>query len=490
MGAPLDILIPARFRAIHREHVKKFALGPDNARRAGHLDLLGLRKNGEEFPTDAAISKLEVDGTKILTVALRDITEQKRVEKEQSFLAEFGSVLALTLDYQETARNVARLVATDLADICLVDVTEEDGHVQRLVVVHRDPNKASLAQRLQHVELDRRRRYLGSDVFETEKPLLISQVTTEYLESLVQSEEHRRILYELEMKSLVAVPLLAHGRIVGSMVMIRSKGNNYSEEDVRLIEKVAFRAALAVDSARLYQFAQRAIRSRDEVLGIVAHDLRNPLSAILMQASLLKRSGGVSEQPTKSAEMIERGVNRMNRLIRDLLDVTRMEGGRLVIEPDRVSSRQMVLDCIDAHKLLAKSAALHLYAETAPLLDDVWGDRDRLFQVFENLIGNAIKFTRPGGSITVGAKSKNGFVLFWVADTGTGIHQDDLSHVFERFWQMRKSERRGAGLGLPIVKGIVEAHGGRIWVESTLGKGSTFYFTIPMVTLDTHSPLH
>ncbi len=485
IGAPLDILIAKRFRALHHEHVKRFALGPDTARRTGHRALSGLRKNGEEFSIDAAISKLEVDGTKILTVALRDITEQKRVEKEQSFLAEFGSELALTLDYQETARNVARLVATDLADLCVVDVTEEDGKIRRLVAVHRDPNKAVLAQRLQNVELDRRQPYLGSDVFETKKPFLISHITTEYLDALAQSEEHRQILHELEVSSLVAVPLLAHGRIVGSMTVIRSQGRFYTDVDVRLIEKAAFRAALAVDSARLYQIAQRAIDSRDEVLGIVAHDLRNPLNAILMQANLLQRSGAVSNQsPTKSAEMIERSVNRMNRLIRDLLDVTRIEGGRLIIEPDRVPSRQIVLDCIDAQKLIASSAAVHLRSEMTPVLEDVWGDRDRLFQIFDNLIGNAIKFTKPGGCITVGAKSRADSVLFWVTDTGMGIYPDDLPHVFERFWQTRKSERRGAGLGLPIVKGLVEAHGGRIWAESTLGEGSTFYFTIPTVTHD------
>jgi len=112
-------------------------------------------------------------------------------------------------------------------------------------------------------------------------------------------------------------------------------------------------------------------------------------------------------------------------------------------------------------------------------LPDVWADRDRLEQVFENLVGNAVKFTPRGGTIVVGATPRAGEVLFWVADTGAGIASGDLPHVFERFWQARRPGRRGAGLGLPIVKGIVEAHDGRIWVESTPGRGSTFFFTIP-----------
>ncbi len=112
----------------------------------------------------------------------------------------------------------------------------------------------------------------------------------------------------------------------------------------------------------------------------------------------------------------------------------------------------------------------------------MWGDHDRLLQVFENLIGNAIKFTGVGGRITVGAASKEQEIMFWVADSGCGIASDALPHVFDRFWQATTGDRRGAGLGLPIVKGIVEAHGGHVWAESTLGRGSTFFFSIPTAT--------
>jgi signal transduction histidine kinase len=117
-----------------------------------------------------------------------------------------------------------------------------------------------------------------------------------------------------------------------------------------------------------------------------------------------------------------------------------------------------------------------------PDVPEVWGDRDRLLQVFENLIGNAIKFTQAGGRITAGAASKDDDVVFWVADTGCGIASENLARVFDRFWQAIRAGRKGTGLGLPITKGIVEAHGGRIWVESTAGHGSTFSFTIPKVS--------
>jgi signal transduction histidine kinase len=178
-------------------------------------------------------------------------------------------------------------------------------------------------------------------------------------------------------------------------------------------------------------------------------------------------------------EVIELAVTRMSRLIQDLLDVTRMEAGHLAIDHARVSARQLVTEAVEAQQQLAASVSIELRVEVAPGVSEVWGDRGRLLQAFDNLIGNAIKFTRPSGGIVVGAAPRDGEVLFWVADTGAGISAEDIPHVFDRFWQAQRAERRGAGLGLAIVKGVVEVHGGRIWVESTPGHGSSFLFTIP-----------
>lgn len=171
----------------------------------------------------------------------------------------------------------------------------------------------------------------------------------------------------------------------------------------------------------------------------------------------------------------------MQRLIQDLLDVSRIESGTLAVEHTRIGLAQLVVECVEAQRSLAASADLELRVDLPRELPEVLGDRDRLLQVLENLIGNAIKFTGPGGRIGVGASATAGEVLLWVSDTGPGIAAEDLPRVFDRFWQAQKAGRRGAGLGLPIVKGIVEAHGGRVWVESTLGQGSTFLFTIPVV---------
>jgi PAS domain S-box-containing protein len=455
IGAPLDKLIPERLRARHRRHVERFAAGQEAARRMGERStgIVGLRKNGEEFPADAAISRLQVGGKMILTVALRDVTEQQRIEHEQKFLAEVGSVLASTLDYEETIKNIARLLTRELADVCIVEVVEAPTHVRWLFVAHRDADQAAIARHL-----------------------LMGDVSPGYLDSIISSDEHRQVLRELDVRSLMAVPLLVHGQIVGSLVLIRTTAARpYTRDDLHAAENVALRAALAVENAGLYKAARRAIQARDDVLGVVAHDLRNPLGMILMQATLLRRRGGSSE----AIGVIERAGNRMNRLIQDLLDVTRLEAGALSVERCSLSTRQLIADVLDAQTPLVAAADLQLRVDLTAELPEVWGDRDRLLQVFENLIGNAVKFTGPGGHITVGAAPRAAELLLWVADTGPGIGSEELAHLFDRFWQARKAGRRGVGLGLGIVKAIVEAHGGRIWVESALGRGSTFYFTLP-----------
>ena len=277
------------------------------------------------------------------------------------------------------------------------------------------------------------------------------------------------------------MPLVAREKLLGVLKLFSSTPTRkYTPADVRVAEEVAHQAALAIDNARLYQAATRAIRERDDVLGMVAHDLRNPLGVILMNARLLRRRAGEAAPGSRSpVDGIERAVSRMNRLIADLLDIARLEAGRLSIEPGRVPAAGVVADALEAHKVQAASMSCALHAELAPDLPDLWADRERLLQIFDNLIGNALKFIEPGGDVAVGAAPRDGVVVFWVRDTGCGMSADEVSHLFDRFWQARKSDRRGAGLGLPIVQGLVEAHGGRIWVESTPGRGTTVFFTVP-----------
>ena len=490
IGVPFDILIPLRFRAVHRQHVEKFAAGRDVSRQMderGGRTILALRKNGEEFRADAAISKLDVDGERILTIVLRDVTEQKRIEREQRFLAKIGEIFASSLDPSETVRRVTTAAVEFMADFVILDLVEQTT-LRRAKVAHADPRKADVARALESLPPDQHQPPVLRAAIETRQTQVLT-VTDEAHRSELPDVRARALVEAMEPRSVMFVPLIARDDVVGVMTFVSSTpGRNYGASDVRLADEVARRAALALENSRLYRMARDAIGARDEILGIVAHDLRNPLNSVVVQASLLRRHGGEPERRArKPADAIERAANRMNRLIQDLLDVTRMEAGRLSIEQHRVHTAQVVTDALEAQRAMASTASLELQVDLAPDPPEVWADRERLLQVLENLIGNALKFTDPGGRIMVGAAPRDGEVLFWVADTGSGIAAEDLPHVFDRFWQVGKAERRGAGLGLPIVKGIIEAHCGRIWVESKPGQGSTFFFTIPTAARPTRA---
>ena len=410
-----------------------------------------------------------------------DITDRKRSEKEQQFLAEVSVVLSASLEYEQTLANLARLIVQNIADWSAVDVIDEQGQLSRLKVASSDPGQAQLCAVLEQLPPDRDLPYLMQSVVESKRPVLVEHITLEYVESLAQTPAHLQALLATGSTSLVAVPLLLRGRALGALAFSSSTMSHvYGQSDLRLAEKLADRAAIAIENARLYRASVHATQLRDHILGVVAHDLRNPLSTIQMQASALKRPGGEPERRSlKPVEVIHRAARRMNRLVQDLLDVARMEAGQLAIERVRLPAGGLILEAVDMQKPLAASADLELHVEMDPDVPEVWGDRDRLLQVFENLIGNAIKFTPAGGRITAGAISKEDAVVFRVADTGVGIAPENLPRVFDQFWQATRVGRKGAGFGLAITKGIVAAHGGHIWVESTEGRGSTFSFTIP-----------
>ena len=480
LGTPIDLLIPERFRGALRQLVERFVAGRESGRplRRRGPSLVGRRKNGEEFPLEGAISKLDVAGRRLLTVTLRDISARVRSDKGQRFLTAVGSVLASSLEYEDTLMSVARLAVRDLADVCLVDILEDRGEARWLKAVSRDPAHAAACEVLLGQSRDRDRPGPITAVIESRRPAMFEAPP---LAAYFSDGEAADTLPLLGLRSIMAVPLLSRGKVLGVIVLVScSAARVYDPSDLRLAEALAQRAALSIQNARLYRQAQRAVQTRQDVLGIVAHDLRNPLGHIMMAAVLLRRGSEPGSPSRELTGMIEGAATRMNRIIQDLLDVTRMEAGHLSIEATSISPGPMLASLVEAQRPQAVAASLELRLELAPALPEVWADRDRLLQVFDNLIGNAIKFTSQGGLITVGAVLEAGRVLFWVADNGVGIAKVDAAHVFDRFWQARKADRRGAGLGLPVVKGIVEAHRGSVWVESTPGEGSTFFFTIPL----------
>ncbi|QJR81474.1 sensor histidine kinase [Alteromonas pelagimontana] len=243
----------------------------------------------------------------------------------------------------------------------------------------------------------------------------------------------------------------------------------------------ALEKAKAAESAARAE-AEAAVKARDEIMAIVSHDLRNPLNTISSTALVLEQlieTGKISSQVGKFSDMIARSAARMERLISDMFDLASIEAGQLAVECHQYNAKSLVNESIDHLSTLTMPKLQQLIGDTEPNLE-VHCDKDRVHQILSNLIGNATKFTPEGGTISVQVQKRNTEARFCVKDTGCGISADELPHTFDRFWQAKHTRKNGMGLGLSIVKGLVEAQNGQVWVESELGQGTSFYFTLPL----------
>jgi signal transduction histidine kinase len=301
--------------------------------------------------------------------------------------------------------------------------------------------------------------------------------------------EHPDIVRTLGARSYMMCPLIASKKPIGVITFVSADlKRRFTDADLRIAEDLAGRVAIAIENATLYEGAQAAIRRREDVLNVVSHDLRNPLANILaIAATLDMRLQPTTEDPflLKQAGIIRRSAGRMNDLIEDLLSLAKIEAGQLKAVKGLCPLDEFMDEVDEMFRPLAEAKSIRFELRRLEQFLQVNCDRGQLLRVMSNLIGNAIKFTPNEGLIRVSAqRTENNEVCFAVSDTGPGIAHEDIPHVFERYWQARKTAHQGTGLGLSIAKGIVEAHGGRIWVESQVGKGSTFFFTLPVSTAD------
>jgi PAS domain S-box-containing protein len=442
----------------------------------GEIDL--VRKDGKRVPVEVGSAVFrDRHGDARTSISIRDLTDRRRAERDQRVLAELGAVLS-PLRYESSLDDVAPMVARNLADLVIFFVVQENGELHRVAAATRNPAQAWVAE----VIMTSLRATLGPDhparQVTRDRIPFISQLAPESLEAAAENPEHLRALRATRLRSVLVVPLDLGDACHGAMGLA-SSGQAFEEADIPLALEIGRRCALFIEGARLRRSEKTAIQARDDVLAVVAHDLRNPLASMMYQLDLLRHPTEIVEpRSIDPIGALEHAARRMSRILQDILDVSAFESGRLELIRARVSPAELIAEAGRSQREQVLSRSLELRTDVAAGLPDVWGDRSRLLQVFENLIGNATKFT-TAGRISLGATGEGGEVVFRVADTGVGIAAEDISHVFDRFWQARRSRRGGTGLGLAIVREIVEAHRGRLWVDSKLGAGSTFFFTLP-----------
>ncbi len=403
------------------------------------------------------------------------------IRERIEFLASSGDILSRSLDFQTTIQHVSSLILPKLASLFTLDLIGTDGAVSR-DVFHADTVSSEFAEFLRP-----RTPTIPGEGFVAR---VLTQGEPLFLPDLPSSSPQSSLVgpaYKMGARSLIIAPLVARGRTHGAIGMVRFESEpRYQNDDFKLLVAFCHRVALALDNALLFQQAERAIRDRQDLLAVVSHDLKNPLHAIKLKTNLLMKFLPLDESLDpirKQAEGILQSSNRMERLIQDLLDLSRIEEGHLKIDKQPVCFTKLIEESADMLIPLAIEKGLELQSELSEGGTPVECDRERIEQVLSNLLGNAIKFTSPGGKIRIRCRQASDGVQVEVADTGCGIKAEDMPHIFDRYWQARKTARYGTGLGLAIAKGIVEAHGGKIWAESTPGHGSRFTFRLPCPSL-------
>ena len=403
-------------------------------------------------------------------------------ERELSILSEASEVIAQALDYEVALHDLARLIVSHVADYCVTYSREPDDTIRRVGMAHRVPERQELVESLLRAGAPKLSDPFGPGAVIREGESLIAEdITRSMLELGAQNQKHLEVLLALAPRSSIVVPMHVRGRTIGAITFAytESSGRRYTQRDLGVAEELARRTGLLLDNARLYREAREAVRERDEMLGVISHDLRNPVHAIRSAAAILASPTRTKEKEDHAIDVIEQCADQMERLIAGLLEITRAEAGRLSLSLENLAAETLIAQACDTFDGVAAERSIRIERDVAGEDLTLWGDRSRLLQVMSNLLGNAVKFSHDGGLIRVSARPCAAGVRIEVDDVGPGIPKDQLPHVFERFWQREHRDDRGIGLGLAIARALVEAHGGTIGVTSDEGRGATFWLELP-----------
>lgn len=427
----------------------------------------------------------EVDGFFVLVA---DHTEANLREQDTKFIANASSTLAEMVDYKSTLKKIAELAVPYFADWCSIDIMDEHGNLERLAVAHKDPAKVQLAKEL-HIKYppDPTRDSGVPQVIRTGNPELVPVITPEIIDASTDDPEIKQIIRDLGLHSYICVPLTVKGKPIGAISFVSAEmKRSYGQNDLANAEDLARRASVSVENALLYEQLQESDRRKDEFLATLAHELRNPLAPLRTGVDILARSSQKPEVVEEVQGVMARQLTQLVRLVDDLLDVSRITTGKLELRKETVNIRELVEDAVEANRALLEQRNQSLFVNPLNDIPPVIADPTRITQVLQNLLNNAAKYTDPGGSIQVTIEHADSQVVVSVKDNGIGIDQDHLPGVFGMFSQVESALTRshgGLGIGLALVKGLVEMHGGSVDVRSEgIGKGSEFIVRLPAVT--------
>ncbi len=423
-----------------------------------------------------------------------DVTPHKTRELHASLLARVSTAFASTLDYEATLENAIEIALPDLGDFGYLDVCEEGNSVRRIARAFRDPARQTLLSGTHFSKPTDSSIQLCA--LSSGRAAMHTDVDDDWLRSVASGPEHFALLKSLDFSAVLAVPLGYQDRSLGALTLFRKRGGRYSEEDLKLAEEIAQRAALAIENAQLYRdvtrsegrareayrAAREADRRKDEFLAMLGHELRNPISPIATAVDLMElRAAG---KFNRELSIIKRQVDHLVCLIDDLLDVSRITRQKIELKKQPVRISELINKSVE---LVSPLLERQHQALDVRLAGDavVHGDAHRLAQVVANLLTNAAKYSPPRARIELSTESTDRHVEIRVRDYGQGIEPALLPRIFELFAQGSQTLDRsqgGLGLGLAIVKSMVELHGGEVSAFSPgVGKGSKFIVRLPVL---------
>jgi PAS domain S-box-containing protein len=539
IGKEVEILVPERFHHKHTSHRQGYVENPKTRGMGVGMDLFGKRKDGSEFPVEISLSPLKTAEEEGITVisAIRDITKQKEAEaeikklnehlerlvvvrtselelalkKEQSarlemnqnqlrltFLTKASKILASSLDYSETLKNLGNMVTPEIADWCAIDEVDENGKIKRMVVSHADPEKIKFAFELsQKYPPDIHAPHGIYEVIRTRKPELYSIISDGLIESFAKDQEHLRLMHELGLKSAIIVPLISRSKFYGVLTLVLSdSGRLFDESDLEFANELARRAALDIENAKLYKemqdsnaelehrVAQRtteleAINKELEAFSYsVSHDLRAPLRSIDgFSNKILKDYSHLFDNQGKDYfNRVMKASRHMGHLIDDLIKLARIS--RIDMNMEEINLSDMAGSIISELKESNPERKVSINIQDNMI---VTGDRNLMHVALNNLLGNAWKYTKnkTETEIEYATIQKHGQTVYFIKDNGAGFDMRYVDKLFGAFQRLHSlSEFEGTGIGLATVQRIVRRHKGTIWAESEVDKGATFFFTL------------
>ncbi len=405
------------------------------------------------------------------------------IKDKIQFLSNASKILSKTLDYNITLVSVAKLIVDNIADFCIIDIIE-NGEMTRVVVRTSKRSDQQVANKFFNFLPDPKNKLAIYDAATSEIPILIKKVDKRWLKTISRIKEEKEAVKQLDLKSMVFAPLISRGKVIGVITIGSSKDNfSYTPDDVLFIDEIAGRAALAVDNARLFSEAQQAIQSRDEFISIASHELKTPLTSILLTLQFAVRRLKKQDRDDGILSAIETGVlqtRRLSALMNDLLNISVITTGKLKIEKEKADLVDLLTDTLSSFDLESKKNGVRIKFKTdRKKVVGMW-DKVRLGEVFSNLVSNALKYgdKKP---IRIKLSVVRGRAIIEISDKGIGINEEEKKHIFELFRRTIAAKNfKGMGVGLYISNQIVEAHKGKINVQSKEGKGSTFIVELPL----------